>query len=174
MKAIAPIDSTQQIEVVAATARYRALASDLFGHQFVEIPVRFDLKGLSSGMFRVSRDDQEIRYNPWIFAKYYADCLASTVPHEVAHYVVHQTHGLSNVRPHGVEWKAVMNAFGADASVRSNYNLDGIPLRQMTRFSYECRCDSHKLGRRRHQNIRSGRYSYRCRRCGDTLVEVRS
>lgn len=172
MKVIAPINSTQQTEVVAATKRYISLASTLFRDQFAEIPVRFNLKGRSSGMFRVTRDDQEIRYNPWIFAKYYDDCLASTVPHEVAHYVVHQTYGLTNVRPHGAEWKAVMNAFDADASVRSNYNLDGIPLRQVTRFTYKCSCDSHKLGGRRHQNIRLGRYSYRCRRCGDTLVEV--
>lgn len=174
METISPINRCQQLEVIARTRDYIALGVGLFGREFREIPVLFDLRGRSSGMFRVRGTCQQIRYNPWIFAKYYDDCLASTVPHEVAHYLVHQLYGLNNVRPHGAEWKAVMHAFDADDSVRSRYNLDGIPLRQVTRFPYRCSCDTHQLGARRHQNIRSGRYRYKCRRCGDTLWEAAS
>lgn len=172
MESVSPIDRSQQLEVMATTRHYIDRARGLFDRHFPDIPIHFDLKGRSSGMFRVRGSAQEIRYNPWIFAKYYEDCLAATVPHEVAHYLVHQMYDLRNVRPHGAEWKSVMQLFGADDSVRSNYNLEGIPLRQMARFFYSCRCDTHQLGPRRHSNIASGRYTYRCRRCGDTLVEA--
>ncbi len=51
------------------------------------VPVRFELQGRAAGMYRVHKGERVIRYNPYIFSKYFDDSLANTVPHEVAHYI---------------------------------------------------------------------------------------
>jgi len=173
MNYITPIDSRQEREVLERTLHYIGCGEDIFERSFDQVPVFFDLKGRASGMYRVRGCQRVIRYNPWIFASYYDDCLASTVPHEVAHYLSDVVFGLRNIRPHGREWKALMKAFGADASVTASYSLEGVPLRRTAKFRYYCACDQHFLGTQRHRRIVSGRTSYRCRRCGETLrVEI--
>lgn len=169
MNYVTPIDSTQQLEVIERTLYYISCGERILERSFDQIPVVFDLKGRASGMYRVRGHQRVIRYNPWIFARYYDDCLAATVPHEVAHYLCDAVFGLGNIRPHGREWKALMKAFGADASVTANYSLQGIPLRRTARFRYLCACDQHFLGTQRHRRISLGRASYRCRRCGEIL-----
>lgn len=166
---VTPIDSRQQREVEARTLHFIGRGEDIFNRRFDGLPVTFDLRGRASGMYRVQGKQRQIRYNPWIFSAYYEDCLASTVPHEVAHYLADVVWGLRNIRPHGGEWKGIMAAFGADASVTSNYSLEGIPQRRTARFSYRCACNTHQLGAQRHGRILSGRAVYRCRRCGSPL-----
>src|SRR5690554_3958265 len=166
MTQIVPIGSAECRQVVAEVAHYVALGATHFGRDFAPVPVLFDLKGASWGMYRVSRERRQIRFNPWMFAKYYADSLATTVPHEVAHYLTDVVYGLGNIRPHGVEWKAVMAVFGADDSVRSSHSLEGIPVRRMRRFSYLCVCRSHQLSSQRHKRSQAGKAVYHCRACG--------
>jgi len=169
MDYVTPIDSRQQLEVIERTLYYIRCGERIFERNFDPVPVVFDLKGRASGMYRVQGRQRVIRYNPWIFASHYDDCLASTVPHEVAHYLSDVVFGLRTIRPHGREWKALMKAFGADASVTANYSLQGVPLKRTVKFSYCCGCDQHFLGTQRHRRILSGQASYRCRRCGETL-----
>ena len=127
------------------------------------------LIGGSSGMFQVSGRHCEIRYNPWIFAKYFEESLAGTVPHEVAHYIVHRSYGLSRVQAHGPEWQEIMAAFEADASVTGNHDLRGIPHRRQRRWLYHCPCREHRITTRRHNRIIRHRDSYLCRQCGGEL-----
>jgi SprT protein len=169
MTLVTPINAEQQKLVVDRTLDFIRRAEDLLQHKFVPLPVLFDLKGRASGMYRVRGKQRVIRYNPWIFASHFEDCLATTVPHEVAHYVTDHLFGLRNIRPHGREWQAVMHGFDADASVTANYSLAGIPQRQSRKFSYLCACDTHLLGLQRHRRFQAGQMSYRCRRCGETL-----
>jgi len=169
MTEIVPIGEAEQRQVVAEVAHYVALGATHFGRDFALVPVLFDLKGTTWGMYRVSGQRRQIRFNPWMFAKYYADSLATTVPHEVAHYLTDAVYGLGKIRPHGVEWKAVMAVFGADDSVRSSHSLEGIPRRQMRRFPYLCACRSHQLSSQRHKRIQSGQTRYHCRACGNLL-----
>ena len=163
--AAAPLDSARRELVVAATDDYIRRAAELFGQDFAAIPVHFDLKGRSAGMFKVSHGNCQIRYNPWIFDRYYEENLASTVPHEVAHYIVHELYGFRAVRPHGREWKALMHQFGADASVTCDFDLTGVPQRRERRYSYRCDCRTHQLSARRHNAIQRGQSDYQCRYC---------
>lgn len=177
---ILPVDHHQQAEVVAETQRYIALAGRLFGRTFAEIDVSFDLKGRAAGMYVVSRRgwrvSRKIRYNPWLFAKYYRENMAETVPHEVAHYVVDCLYG-GEVRrdlgravcPHGVEWQAVMAAFGVEPRVRASFDLTGIPVRKQATVAYRCDCRQHQLGIRRHNKVLRGTAQYLCRACGNRL-----
>jgi len=111
---IEPIDAGQQRAVHLATERCLRRAGELCGRDFASIPVTFDLTGRSAGMYRVRHGRRSIRYNPYLFAKYFEDNLAVTVPHEVAHYVTDMLYGLHRVRPHGMEWQAVMRSLGVE------------------------------------------------------------
>jgi SprT protein len=116
-----------------------------------------------------SRQQREIRYNPYIFSKYFDDNFATTIPHEVAHYVTDIIYGLKNIKPHGREWKEVMDAFGANASVTADYDLAGLPLKRQAVFTYQCACREHQLSATRHNKITKRRYQYTCNYCKQPL-----
>lgn len=169
MNLIDPISSHQQQLVVNETERYLLIASDFFQHAIPTIPVLFDLKGRAAGMYKTSRHTRQIRFNPYLFAKYFQDNLANTVPHEVAHYVTDILYGLKRIRPHGKEWQAIMDLFGVTPQTTHVYNLEGIPQRSQQRFTYQCNCQSYQLTTRRHNLIHNGERRYFCRSCKSTL-----
>lgn len=166
---IQPINETQQQQVCAVTNQFLQKACKLYHVDFTIIPVSFDLKGRAAGMYRVQRKQRNIRYNPYLFAKYFDDNLATTVPHEVAHYVTDVLFGLHDIKPHGTEWRNVMHDFGAKPQVTARYDFTGIPVRQYKRFEYQCGCSSHLLSTVRHNKITRGKARYHCRTCG-TLI----
>ena len=174
---ISPLSAEQRKKVIRQTQAYIRQAADLFGIKDEAIEISFNLKGRSAGMYRVkygkglilNRQLREIRYNPYIFSKYFTDNYSTTIPHEVAHYVTDIIYGLKNIKPHGKEWKAVMHAFGADASVTANYDLAGIPLKKLSVFTYRCDCREHQLSSIRHNKITKRRYQYYCNNCKQKL-----
>lgn len=169
MSFIEPIDSRQREQVLRATEDCLARAEALFGRRFPPIPVAFDLRGRSAGMYRVRDGVRCIRYNPYIFAKHFADGLSQTVPHEVAHYITDLLYGLRRVRPHGREWREVMRRLDAEPCATGRYDLDGVPLRTQRRFVYRCGCGEHRLSTRRHRAVCRGEARYLCRNCRGEL-----
>ncbi len=167
---ISPIGGKQITEVIEQTCEYIGKASVLFDAEFDLIPVHFDLKGRSAGCYQVKGDQKIIRYNPFIFAKYYQDNLSNTVPHEVAHYIADRLYGRINIRPHGREWKHIMRQFGKVPMVTSRYDLSGIPVRKAKTHPYHCGCQIHQLTARRHNKIINKQAEYICRRCGTPLA----
>ena len=163
------LSHAQENEVVETSSRYLDLAADAFRRNIEMIPIHFDLTGRCAGMFKMKGGQRMIRYNPYIFARYYQDSLENTVPHEVAHYVVEQVYGRTNIRPHGRQWKNVMALFGCSPKVTGHYDLTGIPARQYQRFPYICECQSHQLTIIRHKRVLKGQARYLCRRCGTAL-----
>ena len=169
---IEPIDQDRQARVIAETGRFISMAESLYSRHFPEVPVYFDLSGSSAGMFKIKGNESRIRYNPWLFAKYFDDNFATTIPHEVAHFIVHCRYDLHRVQPHGAEWREVMAAFGADASVTGDFDLSGIPTRRQRRFRYACNCREHELTTRRHYAVLRGTARYACRICDAELVAM--
>jgi SprT protein len=167
---IQPITEAQRGLVIKATADCLTRAEAVYQRAFPAIPIRFDLRGRAAGMYRLYRGSRLIRYNPHIFAKYFDDGLAQTVPHEVAHYVTDLLYGLRKVRPHGPEWRHVAMALGASPRATGHYDLSGIPLRQSSLYDYRCACTQHRLGVRRHTRVQRGEGGYLCRRCRTALV----
>ena len=171
---VEPLSDEQQQLVIAHTHHYIEQATELFVIKKKVVDISFNLKGRSAGMYRTrgrfGKVKREIRYNTFIFSKYFEDNLKTTVPHEVAHYVSDLAYGLKNIKPHGVEWKKIMTAFGADASVTANYDLSGIPQRKKTTYTYSCQCREHELGPVRHKRISSRRNQYYCRYCKQVLI----
>ena len=98
---VEPIGEMRQGLVRQATERYICRAESIFDRQFDRIPVLFDLHGRAAGMFKSIGRERWLRYNPWIFSKYFEENLRDTVPHEVAHFVVYEVFTGRNVQPHG-------------------------------------------------------------------------
>lgn len=167
---ITPLSSVQQQQVAAATSDCIRRVGELLDHPLGPVPVSFELRGRAAGMYRVQGGERQIRYNPYIFGKYLADNLANTVPHEVAHYATDVLYGLRNIRPHGAEWRAVMQLLGAAPVATCRYDLSGIPLRRQRRYNYRCACSTHAITAARHNRVASGRVCYFCKHCGTALA----
>lgn len=171
---IKPISILQQESVIDRTYYYIQSASEYFDKPFKNIPVIFDLTGKAAGMYRVKGRQQIIRYNPYVFSKYFDDNFNETIPHEVAHYIADVLHGLTKSRPHGNEWKSVMQVFGVEANVTASYDLSGLPVRKYQKFMYQCGCQDFELTSRRHNKIIRGAGHYLCRDCGGKLLFVKN
>ncbi len=174
---IAPLSAEQQQKIVLQTQTYIKQARELFNIKDTALDITFNLRGRCAGMYRIKQRkgrifthrQREIRYNSFIFAKYFDDNYATTIPHEVAHYVSDIIYGLKNIKPHGREWKTIMQAFEADASVTADYDLSGIPLKKQSKFTYHCDCREHQLTSIRHNKINRRKQQYYCKVCKQKL-----
>lgn len=169
MKTITPISESQQNQVLNCTHHYIDLAGKLFNRTFDNIPVNFKLTGRAAGMYHVKNYIRYIRYNPYIFSKYFDDNMQNTVPHEVAHYIADLVYGIRNIKPHGKEWSSIMRQFGVEPKVRCDYSLDGVPHYRHRRFDYSCQCRTHAISTRRHNMILKGNRQYFCTSCNSLL-----
>ena len=167
---IEPINRDQQSHIIRLVETQLEQAASIFNTRLDNIPVLFDLKGRCAGMYRIKNGHSCIRFNPHLFAKYFDDNLANTVPHEIAHYVTDVLYGLKNIRPHGMEWREVMHKLDAPPLVTAHYDLSGIPIRQYKKYSYQCICAKHELGEKRHRNIEKGKAMYYCKKCSSMLM----
>jgi len=164
-----PILETQKQAVMAETNRRIDEACIIFNTRLPYLPVTFDLRGKCAGMYKAVGDHRLIRYNPWIFAKYFKESFSNTVPHEVAHYVVHTIWGSKGVKPHGQEWRDTMLALGVSPRVTNNYDLTDVPQRNYRRYRYRCDCKTHELTIIRHQKIVHQGARYYCKSCHGIL-----
>ena len=90
---ISALSTEKQQQVIEQTYVYIEQAVDLFNIKDKTFEISFNLKGRAAGMYRVRRHGgwhfalvkREIRYNSFIFSKYYDDNFNTTIPHEVAH-----------------------------------------------------------------------------------------
>lgn len=167
---IQPIGSAEQHQVAQRTEEYIVRAEHLYGRRFDRVPVLFDLKGHAAGMFKVIGKRRLIRYNPWIFAKYFEENLRDTVPHEVAHYIVHEVYPRRTTKPHGQAWKNLMSEYGADPGVTFNLDLEGVPQRSQKTHRYQCGCQIHEVSTTRHNRMQRRRMRYHCCSCDGLLV----
>ena len=167
---IEPIGHQLRDQVVEQTRLYIVSAESIFKRKFPAVSIEFDLAGRTAGMYKVVGKHRCIRYNPWIFAKYFEENISGTVPHEVAHFAFDQVYGLGRVKPHGTQWQTLMAAFGADAGVTFDLDLSGIPQRRQLRHPYKCPCQLHEVSSTRHNRILRGKAVYHCVRCRGKLV----
>ena len=163
-----PINESQKSLVIDKTEYFLQQANEIYQRNFKPITVDFDLKGRVAGMYLRKENQRVIRYNPYLFAKYFEDSLTLTVPHEVAHYITDMM--FTSVRPHGKEWREVMQAFGADATRTCDYDLEGIPVRISKRHDYQCQCMTHELSSQRHNKIQKRTARYFCKKCNEELM----
>ncbi|MGN8158046.1 SprT family zinc-dependent metalloprotease [Salinisphaera sp. SWV1] len=154
------------------TAYWIGRAREITGASPRRLPVpevRFDLRGRAAGQAVFARRTRRchVRLNAALLASHPKEMLAETVPHEVAHVAIYRLYG-RRAKPHGAEWKALMQAFGVDAS--PCHALPAQPTRQLRRYRYACGCDEPAwLTSIRHKRARAGT-AYICRVCGVRLT----
>jgi SprT protein len=164
------LQSQARARVAYWIGRARALTG-LGAHRLPTPAVRFDLRGRTAGqaVFAADPRDWHIRLNASLLATHPRAMLAETVPHEVAHVVIHRLYG-RKVKPHGAEWRALMAAFGVPAT--ACHTLPAEPVRRLKRYRYRCGCaEPAWLTSIRHRRARAGTLYY-CRRCGEKLVHA--
>lgn len=124
----------------------------------------FDLRGRSAGQAHYGRGG--LRFNMTLYAEQPDAFLHETVPHEMAHWVVHHVFP-GRVRPHGWQWQRIMTeVFGLPPRVTHCFD---VTRSSPAPYLYQCRCRIHRFTKRRHLNERRGS-RYRCRHCGDLLI----
>ena len=153
-----------ELLVANKLAELKGKAEGLFGVSIVPV-ISFDLRGQAAG--QANYRENKIRFNRQLLEKYTTEFVDQTVPHEFAHLVAYQKFG-RRIRPHGAEWKKVMEAFGVDPA--RTHNFDVSPTRRLKRFHYRCHCpgSDYQLSSIRHNRILRGRV-YLCRKCGSAL-----
>lgn len=143
------------------------LAENHWGREFPFPQVRFDLRGLCAG--QALQRDNCIRVNATLFRENVEHYLRQTVGHELAHLICWHIHG-SRVRPHGPEWRHVMEVLGLPALRCHSYDTARSRGRRMLpTFPYQCRCRIRQMTIIRHRRMlrRPGYYS--CIQCGEKL-----
>lgn len=163
------ITEAQKEEVCSAVLKWIKFAEDRYKLSLDVIPIHFDLRGKTSGMFCYRDGQAYFRFNEAIFSRYFEDSIEQTVPHEVAHYVVFRRY-IRRKKPHGKEWQAVMQDFGIPADVTCKLDISDLPSRKLKRFQYRCPCNTHQLTSIRHNRILSGVANYACPKCHQALV----
>jgi SprT protein len=155
-----------------ATEHYFARAKVLFlqtGKRPPTFDLRFDLRGKAAGQFVRQGRRYTIRYNLEMAAAQPEAFIKETVPHETAHLVTAICH--PRAKPHGREWRAVMNHFGIEQPQRCHlFDTQKTQSHSQRRWPYRCHCGDHQLSSTRHFRVLRNEQSYICLRCKQPLV----
>ncbi|MEW7976823.1 MAG: SprT-like domain-containing protein [Candidatus Sedimenticola endophacoides] len=158
-----------RVRALEYLATLQRQAESHYGRRLGRIEVRFDLRGQGAGQARFAPGAAPlIRLNEALLEAHGEHFIQCTVPHELAHVVTHRIHGAA-ARPHGPEWREVMELFGAEPSRCHNFETLPATTRTLRRFSYRCGCRTHLLTSIRHNRIGTGTRYY-CHQCGERLI----
>jgi len=126
----------------------------------------FKLRGHAAGT--ACTVSNTIDYNSYLLNKYREKFISEIVPHEVAHIVVAKIH-IGRHRPHGREWQAVVEFFGA--TPRASHTFETKSARRIKRYPYQCGCDQpHLFTTRTHRRAQRKYVEYSCQICKQRLV----
>lgn len=158
-------------EILWAVEENLRRAERCFRRAFPRIPIEFDLTGGTSGQYWFpsgkSRSGSHglLRFNMWIASRNLKEFIQNTVPHEVAHYLVTCIHG-RRVKPHGTEWKQIMQECLGAAASRCHHHEVPYP------YVFRCRCEGqageYRYTRRGFNNFLRGTVRY-CPKCKSGL-----
>ena len=165
-------------EVQAHVIFYFDLANELYkpAKPFIVPPVHFTLRGKVAG--RACYKPRKIKINSILLTENYQEMMDRTVPHEVAHIIVHNLYNMllrrrsrsgrsiRVTKPHGEEWKKIMKDLGVKDMKRCHsYDVTRSIVRQRVRYQYTCSCGTpHNMSSIKHNRAQRGRL-YVCRKC---------
>jgi len=145
------------------------IEDNLRGHHLASyhcVPGRFEkLPGADAYRWEPMRDT--ITLNKFYF-EHYPNYLEEVIPHEVAHYVkavMHEGH----TKPHGIEWKDIMRAFGREPS--RTVHCDVVCPGVWKRYEYVCECNAlYRFTNIVARRILEGKKTVVCWKCGTVIT----
>lgn len=97
---------------------------------------------------------------------------AVTVPHELAHLIVHKYYPCAK-QAHGPEFRTVAQSIGACASTyHSMTRPESKKANAVKRHEVKCPCQSHWFTTNRLNELNSGKVRYTCKTCGAPVVDA--
>jgi SprT protein len=139
-----------------------------------DINFKFNLKGRVAG--KSFYQMRQLSFNLFYANDNITDFLNRTVPHEIAH--LYQTKMYPDSKPHGSEWRMVMQSGGYSAIRCHSYNSNALPKKVNRKskelFQYGCGCRNKifELSKNRHGRILNGS-KYSCKKCKEFLYFIR-
>ncbi len=110
----------QQHRANKKLAECLAIANQHFSREFPHPIITFKLRGKAAGKAYLQLN--EIKLNHVLFSENEDAFINEVVPHELAHLITHQVFG--RVRPHGNEWKYVMEkVFNVPARTTHSFEI---------------------------------------------------
>ena len=137
-------------------------AECFFDRAFPRPSVLFTQRGKIAGTAHLQKN--LLKFHSILYQENQLAFLTDVVPHEVAHLLVYQLHGLTP--PHGREWQTMMSNVMLRPPERT-HRFDVSSVQGKT-FTYQCQCQQHQLTVRRHNKALKG-ILYLCRSCKSHL-----
>ena len=130
------LNPSLRLKATKAVEKAFEVAEKHYKQKFPRPEVRFDIRNTNGGEAWFHRN--LIRLNLTFLVENEKDFLASTVPHEVAHLVAHHVYDAKplngkKVKPHGKEWKEVMEVLNLPPKVKHTYDLTSLDLHKKKR-----------------------------------------
>ncbi|MFT5879860.1 MAG: SprT protein [Moritella sp.] len=165
--------AASEASIIAAVLEKEVLAKIECCYQRAEVQlqrtfprptINFNQRGKIAGSARLQVN--ELRFNKVLLLENHQHFIFQTVPHEVAHLIVHHLYG--RTKPHGREWQYIMiKIFELAAKTTHQYDIGSV---KGETFTYACQCREHQLTVYRHNKIVRNKAGYLCRYCKQALV----
>lgn len=141
------------------------------GRTMPKVTLNYDLRGTTAGQCHIHPPSKVLlRFNLQLAKHNTTDFLQQTVAHELAHAVTWRCY--PKAKPHGAEWRSVMQAFGIAKPQRCHrYQTEQVSSRRQRTWAYQCDCQLHQLSTTRHNRIQSGKQRYFCKQCQQELAQ---
>ncbi|MDC1347055.1 SprT-like domain-containing protein [Glaciecola sp.] len=146
--------------------QFITLARQFYNRRFVVPQLHWFHRGTNAGYAKLQNN--EIYLNHVLFEQHPEYYMSDVIPHEIAHLICFTLFG--RVKPHGKEWQSIMRQI-YQLTPTTKHHLPCEHLRRVRQIDYMCQCGIVPLSMIRHNRVRKGLQSYRCKVCGETLSQ---
>ncbi|MDR1975353.1 MAG: SprT-like domain-containing protein [Campylobacteraceae bacterium] len=131
--------------------------------------LNINLKGyrLIGQCVKKGRKSYLIRLHGKLLNEFKQEYIKDVLTHEFAHAV--QMELFTKTKPHGKEWKSIMETLSGKAYKKSNINYCLPKNRTLKTYLYKCACSQHSITSIRHNKITRGIMTYKCKKCGQII-----
>ncbi len=159
------LPSMQETKLIQRVEACIQRAEEVFERSFARPLITMKQRGRIAGSARLK--PLELRFNPVLYRENEEAFLNEVVPHEVCHLLIWQLFPGERLRPHGREWRALMQSlYGLPGHAKHEFDVSSV--RGKTHI-YRCGCREHELSTIRHNRIVRRKAEYRCKDCHQVL-----
>jgi SprT protein len=135
----------------------------------IKIIIKINLKGsrLIGQCVKEGRKSYIIRLHAELLEKFRELYIKDVLTHEFAHAI--QMELFAKSKPHGREWKSIMESLSGTPYKKSNINYHLKNSRILKTYHYRCDCREYLITSIRHNKIIRNIMIYRCKKCGEMI-----